>query len=100
MLAVDRDLVIKSAQWAIDSGAKLVSIVSALGASEKSLSFYSRVKGQMEAEAKSLGVHSLHLWQPSVLLGERDENRFTEEIGVNYLVCFQPAVYHPGQVKR
>jgi oxidoreductase len=78
LASVDRDLVIKTASTARSAGATLFSVVSALGASERSLFFYNGVKGQMESGAERLNPQTLHLWQPSLLLGERSEHRAAE----------------------
>ncbi len=59
-------------------------IVTAIGADPKSPFFYSRVKGQLEEELKKLNLPSLHIFQPSLLLGERKEFRLGEEIGAMF----------------
>lgn len=63
-------------------GVKSFHIVSAVGASTQSLSFYSRVKGELEAALKTLGYPTLSIYQPSLLLGQRNEHRFAEELGM------------------
>lgn len=78
LVKVDRDLVVQTATVALAAGASLLSIVSALGANENSLFFYNRTKGQMESDIERLNPKTLHLWQPSLLLGERSERRAGE----------------------
>ena len=80
LVKVDRDLVIKTATSAVAVGASLLSIVSALGANDKSLFFYNRIKGQMEASVERLNPDTLQFWQPSLLLGERSESRSGESL--------------------
>ncbi len=82
---VDHDLVIDCAKYALMNGAKLASVVSALGASSKSLFFYNRVKGQMEESLQSLKFEKTHIWRPSLLIGERPEKRFLEELAGKFL---------------
>lgn len=77
---VDHDLVIDCAKFALENGAKLASVVSALGASSKSLFFYNRIKGQMEESLQALSFEQTHIWRPSLLIGERAEKRFLEEL--------------------
>ena len=77
---VDYQLVVDCAAWAKQQGAELVSVVSALGANSRSPFFYNRVKGDMEQALEQLGFPSLHLWQPSVLIGERAEYRLAEHL--------------------
>ena len=80
LAAVDRDLVVATASAAIAKGASLCSVVSATGADARSIFFYNRIKGEMEAAVSELGVRCVQFWQPSVLLGERSEERFAEKI--------------------
>lgn len=55
-------------------------LVSALGADKDSLFFYNRVKGELEEELKLMPFWALHIFRPSLLLGERNENRWGESI--------------------
>lgn len=55
-------------------------LVSSVGASADSVFFYSKVKGQLEDAVQELNFWSTHIFRPSVLLGERNENRFGENI--------------------
>lgn len=55
-------------------------VISAVGANSKSRIFYSRVKGELEDALQRLQFPSLHIFRPSLLLGERKEFRFGEKI--------------------
>ncbi|MBI5914102.1 MAG: NAD(P)H-binding protein [Bacteroidetes bacterium] len=55
-------------------------LVSSVGADPDSLFFYSKVKGQLEAAVQQLNFWSTHIFRPSVLLGERNENRWGEDV--------------------
>lgn len=55
-------------------------VVTALGAKEGSPIFYNRVKGKLEESLKRLGLSSLKIFRPSLLLGKRDNARFGEEV--------------------
>jgi uncharacterized protein YbjT (DUF2867 family) len=57
-------------------------VVTALGADPKSSIFYNRVKGELEANLAALGLPELHFLRPSLLLGEREERRRAEAIGM------------------
>ncbi len=76
--AVDHGAVLAFAQAARAAGAKTFAIVSSLGADAKSRIFYSRVKGETEADLRALGFPSLAIAQPSLLLGDRRESRPAE----------------------
>lgn len=79
--AVDQDLVVRCAKAARAGGATRLVVMSALGASHKSPSHYSRVKAAMEAEVTQLGFDTVHIVRPSLLLGYRDEHRPGEALG-------------------
>jgi uncharacterized protein YbjT (DUF2867 family) len=55
-------------------------IVTALGSNPKSFFFYSQVKGEVEDAIKELGLRSLHIYHPSILLGNRKEFRLGERL--------------------
>lgn len=56
-------------------------IVTAAGANATSPIFYNRVKGRVELELRQMGLRSLSVFRPSLLLGERSERRFGESVG-------------------
>lgn len=65
-------------------------IISALGANSKSRIFYNRVKGELQEKLLSLHISSLHIFQPSLLLGDRKEKRIGEEIGAVFSKLISP----------
>jgi uncharacterized protein YbjT (DUF2867 family) len=71
--AVDFDAVIAFARAARTAGVRRFGVVSALGASATSKTFYNRVKGETEAALSTLGFDSLVIARPSLLLGPRSE---------------------------
>jgi len=75
---VDFTYVVQLAQITAANKANQFLVVSALGASAQSSVFYSRVKGQMEAAVKSMTFPGIHIFQPSLLLGPRQEKRLGE----------------------
>ncbi len=79
-IRVDRDYPLQLAQLSKQHGAASFLIVTALGANPKSSIFYSRVKGELEVELKKLQLGSLHIFQPSLLLGDRAEVRLGERL--------------------
>jgi uncharacterized protein YbjT (DUF2867 family) len=62
-------------------GAKQLLIVTAMGADTSSRFFYNRVKGEIEEALNGLGLPALHIFRPSLLLGNREEFRLGERIG-------------------
>jgi uncharacterized protein YbjT (DUF2867 family) len=55
-------------------------IVTAVGADAESALFYNQIKGELEDELKKSGLKSLHIFQPSLLIGAREDFRVLEEI--------------------
>src|SRR5262249_44204202 len=68
------------AAWATRRGAVQFAVVSSVGADPSSGNFYLRVKGEMERDLTALGFPSLHIFRPSLLVGERAESRPGERI--------------------
>lgn len=64
------------------NGAGQFFIVTALGASSKSGVFYNRVKGNVEEAVSGLKFNAVHIFRPSLLLGNRDEFRLGEKIAM------------------
>ncbi|MCM3748859.1 oxidoreductase [Paenibacillus pasadenensis] len=63
-------------------GAASFVIVTAMGSSEQSKFFYSRVKGEAERDLAALGLKRLVILRPSLLLGDRTESRPAEKITI------------------
>ena len=78
--AVDHDMVVAFGKRAREMGARHLIVVSAIGADPKSSVFYTRVKGEMEQSLRAQGWPQLTLARPSVLIGERLEERPVEKI--------------------
>ncbi len=92
---VDFDLVLKAARFAKKCGVMNFSMVSALGADEKSNNFYLRTKGEAEAAVIAEDLPSLRIFRPSLLKGKRDEFRLKEEIG-NFASLLLTPIFHFG----
>lgn len=56
-------------------------VVTSLGANSDSPLFYNMAKGQLEDQLIDMKMKSLKIFQPSLLIGYRDEFRIGEEIG-------------------
>ncbi|HJW28602.1 MAG TPA: hypothetical protein VJ508_05050, partial [Saprospiraceae bacterium] len=54
--------------------------VSSIGADSRSLIFYLKVKGELEDDVRRLPFWGIHIMRPSLLLGQRDENRTLERL--------------------
>lgn len=77
---VDHDYPVSAATIAKAKGAKSVFVVSAVGANAASGVFYLKTKGEMERDIIAAGIPYTHLFRPSMILGERSENRPLEKV--------------------
>lgn len=77
---VDYDYCLKTAQLAAKHQVKHFLIVTAVNAKSNSLAYYSKTKGQLQNELKKLNFKQLSIFQPSLLLGERNEFRLGESL--------------------
>lgn len=80
--AVDLDLPLKLAQSLFVQGCRTAAVVSAMGADADSRVFYNRIKGEMEEGMKTIGFSSLTLLRPSLIIGDRQENRPAEKLAM------------------
>ena len=75
---VDHELPIAFGKAAHAAGVETYAMVTAMGASEDSMSFYYRTKGEVERAVKEIGFRSLTICRPSLIGGERNEARRAE----------------------
>lgn len=66
---------------AAKNGANQFFIVTAIGADPQSRIFYNRTKGETEQAIAKLPLEAIHIFRPSLLLGDRKESRRGEKIG-------------------
>jgi len=65
-------------------------VVSSLGADVDSRFYYSRVKGEMEEAVRQTPFRAIHIFRPSLLLGERAAPRLGERFGAVLLALARP----------
>lgn len=79
---VDFDYPLQLAKITRNQGARQFLIVTALGSDKASSIFYNRVKGEVEEAIGQVNFPAYHIFQPSMLLGDRkDRDRAGESIG-------------------
>src|SRR5882672_191791 len=79
---VDHDYVLAVARAGQRAGAAQLLLVSALGADPASRIFYSRVKGEVEADVRRLPYQAIQIFRPSFLMGDRAQVRLAERLAV------------------
>lgn len=87
---VDVDLPLAFARAAHDAGVDTYAIVTAMGASKTSWSFYYRTKGEVESAIADIGFRSLTICRPSLIAGKRHEARRAEEMALAVLGALGP----------
>jgi uncharacterized protein YbjT (DUF2867 family) len=93
---VDFEFVAGFAELALALGARSLHVVTAHGASVNSGIFYNRVKGEVEAKLMQLGLPIVHIYRPSLLLGDRKEHRTGEKIASVAAKVLSPLFRLPG----
>ncbi|KAF1369833.1 NAD(P)H-binding protein [Yokenella regensburgei] len=76
----DYTLVVDTALTGLRLGAKHMLVVSSMGANAHSPFFYNRVKGKMEEALMAQSWERLTIVRPSMLLGDRKQQRFNESL--------------------
>lgn len=92
---VDYEYPVEAAKLAKKNGAEKFLIVTAMGANSKSRIFYNRVKGEVEDDIRKVNLPSLHIFRPSLLLGERQEFRVGEKLAEKASVVLNKLMVGP-----
>ena len=97
---VDHDYVVALAQAAKQAGARRFLLVSAVGANARSRIFYNRVKGEVERDVSAVAFMAVHIFRPSLLLGERAESRPLEKLAFPLFKALTPLLVGPLRNSR
>ncbi|HCE55703.1 MAG: nucleoside-diphosphate sugar epimerase [Lutibacter sp. BRH_c52] len=73
-------------------------VVSAMGANAESSVFYNKTKGEMEQAVLSEKIKHTYFLRPSIISGNRNENRPMEKIGIAIFKLLQPLMV--GKLKK
>ncbi|MES2376941.1 MAG: NAD-dependent epimerase/dehydratase family protein [Bacteroidota bacterium] len=87
---IDHDYPIQLAEIALKNGIDEYHFVSSIGANSESSNFYTKMKGDTENDLKKIGLKSLHIYEPSVLIGYRKKARPVEQIAVFLMKIVSP----------
>ncbi|KGK88121.1 oxidoreductase [Desulfosporosinus sp. HMP52] len=102
---VDVEYPLEISKLAKEFGAVKFLVVSSMGADLHSKVFYSRMKGLLEENLKEIGFDSLHIFRPSLLLGDRKEVRLGESAaevlakGISFAFVGRLKKYKPIEAK-
>lgn len=92
---IDHDYPVLAAEIAQANGAKSVFLVTAVGANARSSVFYVRTKGEVERDVLALNFDHTHIFRPSMILGERDEDRPRERMIIAVWNVINPLLVGP-----
>jgi uncharacterized protein YbjT (DUF2867 family) len=99
---IDFDIPVKLAKFCKMTGCEKLILVSSIGANSKSSSFYLQLKGKVEDAVKEIGIRSVHIMRPSLLLGDRKEFRLGEDFSKVFMTTLSflvPSKYKAIQAK-
>lgn len=91
---IDLDYQIIAARLAAKKNVEHYLLVSSSSANANSFSAYLKMKGELENQVKELPFSKISIFQPSLLLGKRDDNRIAESLGsiIMPFVCKLPGL--------
>ncbi len=92
---VDLEYVRSFARQARLAGAQRFALVSSHGADPNSFAFYTRVKGEAERAVADEPFRAVCIARPSLLLGDRDEDRMGERLAQRILGALSPVLRGP-----
>ena len=97
-IKVEYNLPVEVAKIAKKNSINSFTYVSSLGANPNASGLYLKNKGQAEEALKKLNFPKLFIMRPSILLGNRKENRIGEKIGIFVMKSFSPLFL--GKMKK
>ncbi len=98
--AIDYQIPLRAAKIAKENNTETFALVSSIGADPESRFFYLKTKGELELKLESLGFHSLLIFRPAGLLGDREEFRIKEVIGYIVARILSPLMIGPMKNSR
>jgi len=87
---IDHDYPLILARLAKQNSMKHYHLVSAIGANAMSSNFYTKIKGEIEEAIKHTGIECIHIYEPSVLTGDRKESRPMERFIIGLMKVINP----------
>jgi uncharacterized protein YbjT (DUF2867 family) len=92
---IDLEYPLKLAEIGVKNDISQFHLVSSLGANISASNSYLKLKGELEQELKQVAIISLHIYQPSLLIGNRKETRTLEKLAVNAFKLIDPLLIGP-----
>lgn len=96
--SIDYGIPVAAAKLSRENGIQTFLIVSAIGANASSRIFYNKTKGEMERDVLLEKIKKTYILQPSIIGGNRKEQRIGEKIGLVVFKLLQPLFL--GKLKK
>jgi len=90
---IDHDYPVHLAQLALKNGIEQYHLVSSIGADVASSFFYTKTKGETEADIRQIGLPALYIYRPSMLTGNRQEKRSMEKALIALYKIIDPLLF-------
>lgn len=87
---IDYGIPVIAAKLSGKNGIKNFIVISALGANAKSAFLYNRLKGKMENKVSEQSIPKIHIVRPSLITGNRKEQRIGEKLAQYIFSVFNP----------
>ncbi len=85
---IDYGIPVDAAKLAKHNGIAMFQVISAMGADPQSNTFYNKTKGEMEQDVLAENIENSYIFQPSLIGGDRNENRFGERMAQFFMGAF------------
>jgi len=90
---IDHDYPVHLAQLALKNDIRQYHLVSSIGADVGSSFFYTKTKGETEADIRQIGLPALYIYRPSMLTGDRQEKRSMEKALIAFYKIIDPLLF-------
>ena len=85
---IDYGIPITAAKLAKKNGIETFVVISAMGAAANSTIFYNKTKGEMQRDVLAQNIKNTYILQPSLIIGNRNENRLGEKMATFFMKTF------------
>lgn len=95
---IDYGIPVDAAELCRKNKIAFFAVISAMGANSQSRIFYNKTKGEMEEAVLACRIPQTFILRPSLISGDRQENRLGESLAKNLMKLLDPIML--GSVKK
>ena len=85
---IDYGIPVTASKLAKQKGIETFVVISAMGAAANSTIFYNKTKGEMQRDVLAQNIKNTYILQPSLIIGNRNENRLGEKMATFFMKTF------------